>query len=72
MGICDHKTTEDILDFFYEHGGRTNPLSIITPSLLRRRYDAIRATSSKESGAASGDGGGLGGGDVGLYVLFEQ
>jgi hypothetical protein len=43
-----------------------------TPLALARHYNGPRAASGSEGGAASRNGSGLGGGDVGVRVLLQQ
>lgn len=44
MGACDQKTTEAILDFFYENGGESPHLDITT-GIRQSRLTWYQATS---------------------------
>lgn len=45
MGACDQRTTEAILDFFYENGGRVQH-SMFTHDVCTEETDQLQATSS--------------------------
>lgn len=46
MGYCDQKTTEEILDFFYENGGMLESSSCPLSGNREDMADLAQATSS--------------------------